>query len=397
MEHERCNLTLSERMTTLRRVLAGLIVTLLASAASAATIAEEIAAVEKIRGLRFTAAVKTVEIDRKDLPAHLRRQFEKSLPYSVGEWGDVLRALRLIGEQETDEAIVSSLLDLYQSQVLAYYDPPSKTFYTIRQLPDVLQSIPMSGVLDAGVNVHELTHALQDQHFHIGERDLALRDDTDANLAYHALIEGEATLVMLAYMIEQNGGSFDEMISSDLLIGALSAAATQSLPGGGPRYFTEMLKFPYLDGLKFVIEAYRRGGWKELDKVYANPPQSTREILHPTDYFDHRFTPASFNDKPSIAVLHLLSVEHVGEWHWRFLAGNADGWKADRVTIGQNRFCQSTVLAETQWDTAAQAQRFYDAYTHTLDEVGYLARIDGTNVRVAFGSDRSLMERFIAP
>ncbi len=397
MEHEPCRLTLSERMTTLRRVLAGLIVTLLASAASAATIAEEIAAVEKIRGLRFTAAVKTVEIDRKDLPAHLRRQFEKSLPYSVDEWGDVLRALRLIGEDETDEAIVSSLLDLYQSQVLAYYDPPSKTFYTIRQLPEALQSIPMSGVLYAGVNVHELTHALQDQHFHIGERDLALRDDTDANLAYHALIEGEASLVMLAYMIEQNGGSFDEMISSDLLVGALSAAATQTLPVGGPRYFTEMLKFPYLDGLEFVIEAYRRGGWKELDKVYANPPQSTREILHPADYFDHRFTPAPFDDKPSIPVLHLLSVEHLGEWHWRFLAGNADGWKADRVTIAQNRFCESTVLAETRWDTAAQAQRFYDAYTHTLDDVGYLARIDGTNVRVAYGSDRSLMERFVAP
>ncbi len=384
-------------MTALRRALAALILTLLANVASAATITEEIAAVEKIRGLRFMAAVRTVEIDRKDLPAHLRRQFEKSLPYSVEDWGDVLRALRLIDEKETDEAVVSSLLDLYQSQVLAYYDPKSKTFYTIRQLPEALQSIPMSGMLDAGVNVHELTHALQDQHFHIGERDLALRDDTDANLAYHALIEGEASLVMLAYMIEQNGGSFDEMINSDLLVGALSAAATQTLPGGGPRYFTEMLKFPYLDGLKFVIEAYRRGGWKELDKVYAKPPRSTREILHPADYFEHRFNAAPFNDKPVIPVPHLLSVEHLGEWQWRFLAGNADGWKADRVTIAQNRFCETTVLAETQWDTAAHAQRFYDAYTHTLDDAGYLARIDGVNVRVAYGADRPLMERFIAP
>jgi len=54
MEHERCNLTLSERMTTLRRVLAGLIVTLLASAASAATIAEERAnAHSKMRCWRY--------------------------------------------------------------------------------------------------------------------------------------------------------------------------------------------------------------------------------------------------------------------------------------------------------------------------------------------------------
>ena len=384
-------------MTVLRRALAALIVTFLAGAASAATIAEEIAAVEKIRGLKFTAPVNTVEIDRKDLPAHLRRQFEKSLPYSIEDWGAVMRALRLIDEKETDEAIVSALLDLYQSQVLAYYDPPSKTFYTIRQLPEALQSLPMSGVLDAGINVHELTHALQDQHFQIGDRDVALRDDTDANLAYHAVIEGEASLVMLAYMIEKNGGSFDEMINSDLLGGALSAAATQTLPGGGPRYFTEMLKFPYLDGLKFVIEGYRRGGWKELDKVYANPPRSSREILHPLDYFDQRFTPLPFNDKPAIPVPHLLSVEHLGEFHWRLLAGEADGWKGDRVTIAQNRFCESTVLAETQWDTGAQAQNFYDAYTRTLDDVGYFGRVDGTTVRVAYGADRSLMENFVRP
>jgi hypothetical protein len=384
-------------MTVLRRALAAVFVTLRAGAASAATLAEEIAAVEKIRGLKFSAPVNTVELDRKDLPAHLRRQFEKSLPYSVEEWGDVLRALRLIDEKQTDEAIISSLLDLYESQVLAYYDPPSKTFYTIRQLPEALQSLPMGDTLGAGVNVHELTHALQDQHFQIGEHDIALRDDADANLAYHALIEGEASLVMLAYMIEQNGGSIDEMVNSDLLVGALSAAATQTLPGGGPRYFTEMLKFPYLDGLKFAIEGYRRGGWKELDKVYTNPPRSTREILHPAEYFDHRFNAAPFNDKPALPVPHLLSVEHLGEWHWRFLAGVGDGWRADRVTIAQNRFCETTVLAETQWDTTAQAQHFYDAYTLTLDDVGYLARIDGTNVRVAYGSDRPLMERFITP
>ena len=255
----------------------------------------------------------------------------------------------------------------------------------------------MSGALDAGVHVHELTHALQDQHFRIGERDLALRDDTDADLAYHALIEGEASLVMLAYMIEQNGGSFDEMIRSDLVAGSLSAAAAQTLPGGGPRYFTEMLKFPYLDGLKFVIEAYQRGGWKEFDKIYADPPRSTREILHPADYFDHRFNAAPFNNKPALPVPHLLSVEHLGEFHWRLIAGNGAGWKADRVTIAQNAFCETTVLAETEWDTAAQAQRFYDDYTRTLDDIGYRARIDGTRVRVAYGADRSLMERFITP
>jgi hypothetical protein len=391
-------LPFSLRMAALRRTLLALVAASLATAASGADLTGEIAAVERIRGLKFTGTVKTVEIDRRDLPAHLREQFAKSLPYSIQEWGDVLRALRLIGK-ENDEAIVSSLLDLYQQQVLAYYDPPSKTFYMVRQMPDAMQELPMAG-LDAGVRVHELTHALQDQHFAIGARDLALRDDADAGLAWHALIEGEASLVMLAYMVEKSGGSFDEMMKSDLFSGALSAAASQPMPLDAPRYFTEMLKFPYLDGLQFVIAAYRRGGWAELDRVYANPPRSTREILHPNDYFARRFWPGPFIPTPAVEAPHVLSVEHLGEWHWRFLAGeqNAQGWTSDRVTIAQNKFCETTVLVETEWDTEEQARRFFDAYTKKLDSegVGTLSKIFGTEVLVAYGADRLLMESFLS-
>ena len=54
---------------------------------------------------------------------------------------------------------------------------------------------------------------------------------------------------------------------------------------GVPRYFVESLKFPYLEGLKLCVEGYRRGGWKMLDKMDANPPRTTREVLHPGDYF----------------------------------------------------------------------------------------------------------------
>ena len=371
-------------MTAARRTLAATLLSLLALSARGATIEEEMRAVERIRGLSFLAPVRTVELERRDLPERLREQIQKTLPYSTEEWVDVLRALHLVDEGTTAELVVSSLIKLYESQVLAYYDPPSKTFYTLRQLPDAVRDLPQ---LNEGIAIHELTHALQDQHFAIGAKDLALRDDADANLAYHALIEGEATLVMLAYMVEQSGASLDDMIGSNMF--DLSAAASQVLPIGGPPYFNEMLKFPYIDGLHFVIEAYRRGGWKELDRVYANPPRSTREILHPEDYFEHRFTPEPFHRKPAIAVPHLLSVEHLGEFHWRFLTGNAEGWMGDRVTIAQNAFCETTVLIETKWDSDEHARRFYDAYRDSL------SKIEGRSVKVAYGADRALMERFI--
>ena len=361
---------------------------------SAATLDAEMAAVERIRGLRFLAPVNTVELDRKELPTRLRAEFAKTLPYSVQEWGEVLRALRLIQEKD-DEAIVSSLIDLYEAQVLAYYDPPSKTFFTIRQLPDAVKNLPFAG-LDAGVKVHELTHALQDQHFNIGARDLALRNNSDANLAFHALIEGEASLVMLAYMIDQSGGSLDDMINSGLFGATIGDAAAANLPIGGPKYFSEMLKFPYLDGLRFVVEAYRRGGWKELDRVEQNPPRSTREVLHPDEYFAREAKPAPpVLLKPTMPSS-LLSVEILGEWHWRFLTGSGEGWVADTVTIAENRFCEPTVLVDTMWDSETAARRFYDAYTKSLEDVGSLAAIGGKSVRVAYGADRAVMEHFIS-
>jgi hypothetical protein len=152
--------------------------------------------------------------------------------------------------------------------------------------------------------------------------------------------------------------------------------------------------------MRFVIEAYKRGGWKEVDRIYENPPLSTREIYHPEEYFARTFVPKPFDSHPALPVPRLLSVEHLGTFNWRYLAGaeNAEGWMGDRVTIAQNRFCEPTVLAETQWDSEDHARKFYDGYRQALDEagVGSLAKIQGRSVRVAYGADRPLMERFLS-
>src|SRR5437879_5463830 len=119
----------SNDMQALRRTVVTVLLALLALGARGATIEEEIRIVERIRGLQFTGPIRMVEINRSELPAHLRQQFAKSLPYSIEEWTEVLRAMRLVSEDAQTESIVSSLLDVYQSQVLAYYDPPTKTYY----------------------------------------------------------------------------------------------------------------------------------------------------------------------------------------------------------------------------------------------------------------------------
>ena len=372
---------------------------LVAGPAAAATIDDQMKIVESIRGLEFTAPVAVETIDRDDLPARIQAQVTKTMPYSVGEWETILQALHLI-----DGGAASgfpALLNLYQSQVLAFYDPSSRTYFAVRQVPAAMAGIVPPEVAQESVAIHELVHALQDQRFDIGSRDFALRRDTDAGLAYHAVLEGEATLVMLAHLMAKTGASFDEIVRSDAMMSMLVAAAgaEASLPSDTPRYYAEMLKFPYLQGLSFVIDAYRRGGWNELNKVHANPPRSTREILHPSEYFDRKVSVGTFNSQPAVDAPGILTVEHLGEFHWAFLAGadNARGWLNDRVTVAQNSFCETTTLVETQWESDQAAQRFHDAYTRALDAkgVGLLSSVDGRSVRVAYGAERRLMDRFM--
>ncbi|HEX6177015.1 MAG TPA: hypothetical protein VF057_01550 [Thermoanaerobaculia bacterium] len=382
------------------RLLTACILSCAATVAAASELDARMRAVESIRGLQFRGPVQAVTIGREELPTRLREQLTRSLPYSVSEFVEILEALLLI-EPAGNEAF-DTLIDLYESQVLAYYDPPSQTFYMLSEPPAAMNDLPggIGGEMaQEGVVIHELMHALQDQHFDIGQRDLDLRKDTDAAMAYHAVLEGEATLVMLAHLLAQSGADFDTLIREPVFDSLLTSQATADLmTGDAPRYFAESMKFPYLEGLKFVLAAYRRGGWKELDRIHADPPRSTREVLHPEEYFAREFRAPAFLARPA-ASGHLLTVEHLGEFHWSFLLGpaNARGWINDRVTIVQDSRCEPTVLVEAKWESEEAARRFHTAYMTLLDGrgIGFLSRVDGRDVRLAYGSDRKTMEQFL--
>ncbi|HEX7190338.1 MAG TPA: hypothetical protein VF381_02095 [Thermoanaerobaculia bacterium] len=381
-----------------KRLLGVGVLVLLASSAAAAQLDQSIKDVEQIRGLTFLAPVKTVSIERDKLPVYLRAQFEKSLPYSFDDYMLLLEALRLVEPDAKNPE--QSLIDLMQQQVLAFYDPLTHVYYAIDKLPSGIPAAPSGIALEDSVAVHELTHALQDQRFGIGKEDVATRHDTDANLALHALIEGEASLVMMVKMLQPMGATVDSIVENDTMIDALAKASmTMTTNESTPRYFVESLVVPYTAGLKFVITAYRRGGWAAVSRIYSSPPRSMREILHPEEYFSGKRTTNPFSLTPPVPVSHVLSVEHLGEWHWQFLVGEAAsrGWTGDRVTIAQDAFCNATVLVETRWESAERAAAFRTAYTDFLkkEKVDAEVRTRGKEVDVAYGADPALVEQFI--
>jgi hypothetical protein len=337
---------------------------LVGNVSGASPLEKEMREVERLRGLTFLHDVTQRTIDRKELQPLIREQLAKSIPYSIEDYIKILEALQLVDGSAPD--VIGKMFHLYDSQVLAFYDPMTHTYFAIRQLPESLAGMGDAGALRESVVMHELTHALQDQRFGAAKRDRALQHDTDGELAYHALLEGEATLVMLEYLLEKSGQSFDEAVKSDFLINALggAAAADKTVDPGTPRYFIEALKFPYLEGLKLVADAYRRGGWKAIDGMHANPPRTTRELLHPAEYWARvargEKGSAPFNPRSSSD---LLTTERLGEFHWRYLVGDhAEGWVDDRVTVKRD----GGVVAETRWESAEKAASFRDAYVAFL-------------------------------
>jgi hypothetical protein len=367
---------------------------LVGATASASPLTEAMREVERLRGLTFVRDVTQRTVDREELRALLRAEVVKSVPYSPEQYVSILAAFQLI--DSSSPALIDKLLDLYQSQVLAFYDPRSHTYFAVRQLPESMAGLGDAEMLRQSVVMHELTHALQDQRFDASRRDEQLQKDVDAELAYHALLEGEATLVMIDYLLDHAGLSLQAAVDSDMLgnLAAMTAAAEKSIDASTPRYFVESLKFPYIEGLHLVVDGYRRGGWKEIDRMHASPPRSTREVLHREEYFARIGSgvgaPAPGARRPGTAAAtpHALTVEHMGEFHWRYFVGDAaTGWVDDRVTFLQNAACQMTVIAETEWESEARAAAFESAYVSFLRGRGIEPKVNtrGRSVTVTYG------------
>ena len=127
--------------------------------------------------------------------------------------------------------------------------------------------------------VHELTHALDDQHFGIHRPELYDRNDESA-MAFNALVEGDARRVELAY---QATLSDDERSS---LAADAAAAAPELDPEVFPGVMTLERDFALGDGQAFVQGLVDDGGNAAVDEAFEDPPQTSEEVLEPETYLE---------------------------------------------------------------------------------------------------------------
>lgn len=343
----------------------------------ASDVGEASAEVERIRGLRFTEKVEVVVVPRADLDKVLREQLASGSSISLDDQMRVLEALLLI---ERSESAVDELLEVYEAQVLAFYDPSTRKYYTFDSGPDS-QALPE--LMADGVAIHELTHALQDQRFEAGATLRGLEKNWDAQIAYHAVLEGEATLVMLAALMGRLDISLEQIAANEDLLASISsmAAMNPGFPEEAQRYFVELLKFPYIRGLALVLEAYRREGWSGVDRLHQAPPRSSAEVLRPELYFARtarRGRPCSGDG---------LIATSLGEFHWSLLVGDeaARGWESDCVQAVEAEG-RISISGTSNWDTPSDAKEFASALEALIDGNGRRGEvaIEQRNVRFSW-------------
>jgi hypothetical protein len=170
------------------------------------------------------------------------------------------------------------LVDLLTEQIAGLYDPKTREFY----IADWIEPGEQREVM-----AHELTHALQDEHYSIDKWADAAKPNDDAEFARHAVLEGSAFAAMMDWTFRGQGLHFRDVPNLDKLLNPemMSGGEKDSKFESAPPYLRDVLLFPYLTGAVFtqrLLQEY--GGWPGFYKIFASPPASTQQILHPELY-----------------------------------------------------------------------------------------------------------------
>lgn len=320
----------------------------------------------EIRGLEL--------LEPLDIQAKTRQELQEWVDGALTDYSEEdqainQRVLVVFGlvEPGTDLAAMES--ELMGEQIAGFYDPETGEMVVV--LSDD------SGELSANDQVtfaHEVVHALQDQHFDLMEVQSDFDTMTDDEyLAMTAMIEGDATAAQVMYMIE----------NPRLLAEAEAELEDYESPSldSAPLFYSESLLFPYDDGALFVIEILNEGGWDAVNDMYADPPTTTEQILHPEKYIEGEGAIEVVVEDPTSMLgddWQILDENDMGEFMTDVFLRNggasnrdarhaSEGWGGDSYLVFGNEE-QTAFIWDSVWDTTEDAEEFFEVLVATETE-----------------------------
>src|ERR1700761_1761767 len=296
----------------------------------------------QITGLPEKHPVPYGRMDKRQLRRFLTKRIKKTLkPEEIR--ADEL-ALKMFGLVPQDFDLRRSTIDLLTEQAAAFYDYDSKKLFLLDDSGFESETTTLA---------HELAHALADQHFNLGKFMDETPSNDDENLAHTAVVEGQASWLMLAYDLKQNGqppAPTPEMVKS-VVDSSETSMADYPVLKGSPLYIQQSLLFPYTEGTTFFDTVYRKLGKPAFAAVFTNAPVDSAQIIHPARYFAHEKETKPELPKPALTKQgkeitegsvgefdhEVLLRQYMGEKEAALLAQHLRGGQFEIVAAGTER------------------------------------------------------------
>lgn len=341
-----------------------------------------------IRELEPIEKVVPQFITRGELSTRLMEDLEDERE-EIFKAQELLTILDLI-PQDTD--LYQLYLDLFAEQVLGFYDTESEELFVVQ---DVSEITPIQEVTLA----HEYLHALQQQHFDIYSMINAVEDHLDASTALVALIEGDASLVGLTYLLDH--------LTPQQQAQVFESGSDSPVFDASPHFIRQDLVFPYTNGLDFTASLLTAGRWVNINNAFKEPPASTEQVLHSRKYLA-REEPVAVTI-PTLA-LNLgqgwseVYTDTLGEFFLKtFLetlttndiaANAAAGWGGDKFTLVRGPDGQRALALLTSWDSTEDTLEFFEALHSGFDDSeNTFIGLEGQDVLLIIAPNQALVTR----
>ena len=216
--------------------------------------------VEDHRGLKFSQPIKVALLADAAFSARVV-ELSKQDDAELLRTGAELRALGLL---KPGVDLIKARNELLGAAIVGFYDPKTTEL--------VVRGSKVTPLVRTTL-AHEITHALQDQTFHIEHPEFKDRDD-EVDIAFSAIAGGDALRVEEAYRntmtrSEQRQEAAEERV-----------AAQRINSKDIPPILSQLLVFPYADGPP-LVSALLRSGQGRLDDAFRRPPTTTEQVMHP--------------------------------------------------------------------------------------------------------------------
>jgi hypothetical protein len=299
---------------------------------------EELSAyVEDERDLTFREDVEVEVLDSEAYQERIQASSEEDLDDAEEDLEHVAGAYRAVGLWPEDADDPLEIVRRFSAvSSVGYYDPEVGELVILgtADTPNLRVTL-----------VHELTHALEDQHFDLGRLDDLAEEEDESGSAFRALVEGSASRVDSVYeaslSAEERQSILDEQME---LLGDVD------LSGIPPVLFVEQEQL-YTAGEAFVDALYDEGGNAAIDAALEDPPTTSEQILEPETWPDR--DPVVEVDEPE-ADGEVVESGTFGQAFWGLLvngmfAGDdpVPEWDGDNAVLWQDggEYCLRIALA----------------------------------------------------